>query len=1125
MTQLSPSRKLIALFTIFLLFVSLQVQSQSLKPVAQKISDLKSERQVFTPVNLFSIAAENQQRSASLVSFVSKSTILALGNEVSLNLITSKPQTVSFKIPIDNSAELELELYQANLFTPDFAVTTSAGNGNAVPYTGGIHYQGIIKGDVNSIAAISVYDGEVMGLISSNVYGNLVLGKLENDPANRHILYSDKDLLARPAMDCFTQDDNQRYDQNDLRGPLLPSIQANCIRVYWEVNVDIYNNKGSVGNAANYVIGLFNQSNVIYANDGILISLSELYVWNTASPYTGSSTSSLLGQFQSYRNSFNGNLGHLIGYAGGGGVAAGFNGLCNSNIDNSQCYSGISSTYQTVPTYSWSVMVVTHEQGHLLGSRHTHACVWNGNNTAIDNCAPTAGYGYEGTCSGAPSPGSAGGTIMSYCHLVSGVGINFNNGFGSQPRNVILTRYSNATCLTACSGTSSTTAITTSNVTSTMCAGQSVNVSYAVNGPAVSGNVFTAQLSNSAGSFTTPTSIGTLTSVNSGTISCVIPGNTTTGTGYRIRVVSSNPVVTGSSNASNLSINATIGTGVINGSSSVCQSTTENYSTSITNATVYNWAVPSGSSITAGAGTANITVSFSSFAVSGNITVYGSNGTCSGPTSSKFVSVGSGSISLQTVTGGGSYCSGGAGVPVGLAGSQIGVDYQLNRNSIPVGSPVAGTGSAISFGNQTSAGTYTVTGSDGAGCASSMSNSVSVTINPLPTVTANNVSGCDGNAIALSGSPSSGTWSVANPYVGPSTTYTHSYTDGNGCSNTSAPATITVNPLPVVTANDVSGCAGSAIALSGTPTGGTWSVSNPYIGTSSTTYTHSYTDGNGCSNTSATANITVLPAPSVSFTGLASSYDLNAPAVTLTGSPLGGTFSGPGISGNTFTPSAAGVGGPYTITYSYTDGNGCSGTASHQTTVTSCTAPAQPGIIAVSGGSAKVCPGDTRTYTIASVAGATSYSWTAPTGGNIVSGQGSTSVTINYTTAFTTNGNISVVANGPCGISPARTLLIQRKPRCNGARPELLAENVLATLNLYPNPAHESIDVKFYSEVGTSFSIRLSDYVGKTVYSFTGISAEGDNIQHINLTSLAKGIYFLQLQYDNEKVTKKVIIE
>ena len=76
--------------------------------------------------------------------------------------------------------------------------------------------------------------------------------------------------------------------------------------------------------------------------------------------------------------------------------------------------------------------VIAHEMGHLLGSRHTHACVWNGDNTAIDGCAGFT----EGSCPLPPLP-PGGGTIMSYCANTS-VGIDFNLGFGPQPAAVIL---------------------------------------------------------------------------------------------------------------------------------------------------------------------------------------------------------------------------------------------------------------------------------------------------------------------------------------------------------------------------------------------------------------------------------------------------------------------------------------------------------------------------------------------------------------------------------------------------------------------------------------------------------------------------------------------------------------
>ncbi|WP_290842181.1 autotransporter-associated beta strand repeat-containing protein [Flavobacterium sp.] len=64
--------------------------------------------------------------------------------------------------------------------------------------------------------------------------------------------------------------------------------------------------------------------------------------------------------------------------------------------------------------------------------------------------------------------------------------------------------------------------------------------------------------------------------------------------------------------------------------------------------------------------------------------------------------------SAFTVTGGGSTCNSN-GIPVGLSGSETGISYQLVRNgNVNVGSVVAGTGSALNFGNQAIAGTYTV---------------------------------------------------------------------------------------------------------------------------------------------------------------------------------------------------------------------------------------------------------------------------------------------------------------------------------------------------------------------------------------------------------------------------------
>jgi hypothetical protein len=98
--------------------------------------------------------------------------------------------------------------------------------------------------------------------------------------------------------------------------------------------------------------------------------------------------------------------------------------------------------------------------------------------------------------------------------------------------------------------------------------------------------------------------------------------------------------------------------GTINGPASVCQNQTGViYSVlPITNATNYNWTVPTGATITAGAGTISITVSFSASAISGNVTVTGTNSCATGPTGSKAVTVNT--TPVPTILGSNSLCAG-----------------------------------------------------------------------------------------------------------------------------------------------------------------------------------------------------------------------------------------------------------------------------------------------------------------------------------------------------------------------------------------------------------------------------------------------------------------------------------
>lgn len=81
-----------------------------------------------------------------------------------------------------------------------------------------------------------------------------------------------------------------------------------------------------------------------------------------------------------------------------------------------------------------------------------------------------------------------------------------------------------------------------------------VSVPYTTSGTFNSGNTFTAQLSDASGSFTSPTNIGSVSATTSGTVTASIPSSTLAGTGYRIRVISTNPVVLGSDNGTDLTV-------------------------------------------------------------------------------------------------------------------------------------------------------------------------------------------------------------------------------------------------------------------------------------------------------------------------------------------------------------------------------------------------------------------------------------------------------------------------------------------------------------------------------------------------------------------------------------------
>ena len=432
------SKTIIQLIALILVGVTLFGQDGIIRPI--DLVESKKASTTFQDVNLFTTIASKQ--AITLPAELSDATLLNLDHVALKEMRSSQSQGMTLSLPLEGKSDIILDLVEVDIFDDGFKVFEAPAM-NYIKYQNGKHYRGVVRGAQSSAVAISIFDNHVMGLITSNrIQGNLVLGKLADNDA--HILYADNTIMDKMPFECGTDDSYEPYQQEELETTAGERALSDCVRLYLEVDYDIYQDKGSTSATTDYVTGLFNQVSTMYANENINTSLSPLVIWTQTSPYSGNSSIDLLNDFTAYRQGFDGDLAQLLSYQASGGVAY-VDGICSSNPDYSMSFSSINSTYANVPTYSWSVMVVTHEFGHLFGSQHTHACVWNGNSTAIDGC-----YATEGGC-GDPGNPSGGGTVMSYCHLTS-VGINLNLGFGTQPGNLIRNRVTAANCLSACDG-------------------------------------------------------------------------------------------------------------------------------------------------------------------------------------------------------------------------------------------------------------------------------------------------------------------------------------------------------------------------------------------------------------------------------------------------------------------------------------------------------------------------------------------------------------------------------------------------------------------------------------------------------------------------------------------------
>ncbi len=259
-----------------------------------------------------------------------------------------------------------------------------------------------------------------------------------------------------------------------------------------------------------------------------------------------------------------------------------------------------------------------------------------------------------------------------------------------------------------------------------------------------------------------------------------------------------------------------------------------------------------------------------------------------------------------------------------------------------------------------------------------------------------------GNSYSWSPTTGLSSSTISNPTVTSSsvgtTTYTVTVTSGT-CTNTDQ-VIVTVNALPVVNAGTYgSVCVnGASVTLTGSPSGGTFSGSgvtgnsfNPATaGVGTKTITYSYTNANGCTAT-ATTTIVVTSSPSVNA-GTYSPACTNGTMISLSGSPSGGTFSGNGVTGNSFNPALAGSGSQI-ITYTYSSGS-CSGTATTNIVV-------NPAPVVDAGLNGQLDCSTPTTVLHGTASPGVNYSWLGSEGGNVSANANTANATINAHGKFT----------------------------------------------------------------------------------------------------------------------------
>lgn len=377
-------------------------------------------------------------------------------------------------------------------------------------------------------------------------------------------------------------------------------------------------------------------------------------------------------------------------------------------------------------------------------------------------------------------------------------------------------------------------------------------------------------------------------------------GGLTPGASMWFNIIAKNSTSMAVSNPS-AAINVTVSTGgggigtvgPISGQTSICGTPSGiPYSISaVAGATSYSWTAPPGATITSGQGSTNITIDYPMGSASGDVTVTASAGSCSAAPRTLAVTVGPSSVAAptsggnQTVT----HCPP-APVPTLTATATVPsghsvVWYNAATGGTVVSSPTWNTVGTVIY--------YAAAIHTSSGCESGTRTPVTLTINAAPpaTVTASGATTfCEGGSVTLTANSGSAyNWSNGatsqSIVVNSSGTYSVVVTQSGGCTATSSPVTVTVNPNPVATITPngpLAFCSNNNVTLTASA-GTSWQWSNgatsqSIVVNNSGNFSVVVTNASGCSTTSSAVTTTVSPSPVITLT--ASPFTSLLPGIT-----------------------------------------------------------------------------------------------------------------------------------------------------------------------------------------------------------------------------------------------------